>query len=102
MPTIDDAFPYALMDHGRTFMNFATFKKALDMAKAFTGCWGDSISIIKYEKGSKNDFKVIGTVKNIDGRKYWVAKKTDIFNGRKMVPIKKGKKKKSVPAPFGL
>ena len=100
MPTIDDLFPYETMMGGRILFHHRTFQDALNMAKSWVKKDWDSIVILKKEKSGET--RVIGTVRMQNGKPYWLAKRYDLFNGRVAVPIKKGKKKKSVPAPFGL
>lgn len=100
MPRIDEVFPYTTMKNGRVLFHHMTFKDALDLAKSWVEKDWDSIVILKEDKSGET--RVIGTVRMQNGKPYWLAKRYDLFNGRIAVPIKKGKKKKSTPAPFGL
>lgn len=100
MNDFDEYFPYATMMNGRILFRHHTFQDALRVAKSWGHKEWDSIVIIKYDR--TGDYKAIGTVRIQNGKPYWLAKRYDVFNGRIAVPIKKGKKKKSVPSPFGL
>ena len=100
MAKTDELFPYQIMVDGRVIFQTATFQNALDSAKKWIQKDWDAAVILKIEKSGET--RVIGTVRMQNGKPYWLAKRYDMFNGRVAVPIKKGKKKKSKPAPFGL
>lgn len=100
MNDFDEYFPYATMKDGRILFRHHSFQDALDLAKKWIYKDWDSIVIVKFDRSGS--YKAIGTVRMQNGKPYWLAKRYDLFNGRIAVPIKKGKKKERIPAPFGL